>query len=145
MRKYWTKDISSFPALLPATQFSLWLASSEDLFGRYPIALASPASWGLQHNPGFTITAEHNSTSGPPHRDSLATRTFLNYRGRCHNCFILASFWTLKPEPHGLCCLLGRVSKSLLELHLHKLWFVDVFRCWISFSFLLFFFFFKRE
>jgi hypothetical protein len=57
MRKYWTKDTSSLPALLQATQFSLGLASSEGLFGRYPIALASPACSGPQHNPGFIFTA----------------------------------------------------------------------------------------
>jgi hypothetical protein len=27
---------------------------------RHPMALASPTSWGLQGNPGFTFTASHN-------------------------------------------------------------------------------------
>ena len=81
-------------ALLTTTYFSLlgWFHSLlAALLSRYPMALASPASWGLQGNPGFTFTASHNGLFRPPFRDTPDT------------CLTSAAFLrhslTLKPEP----------------------------------------------
>jgi hypothetical protein len=44
---------------------------------RYPTALASLTSWGLQGNLDFTFTASHKGLSRPPFRDTLSQRLFL--------------------------------------------------------------------
>jgi hypothetical protein len=40
---------------------------------KYPMALSSPTSWGLQGNLSFDIRASQNDLSGPPFRDNSGT------------------------------------------------------------------------
>ena len=102
-----------------------------------------PWLWHLQHldglgegNPGFTFTdspsdllqlhtmAFHSGLSGPPWRDTYATRlasaTFLSHGGRFLDLFLL--FLTLKPELCGRSCqvlLLAEFrTRPPVQLHL---------------------------
>lgn len=60
-------SLLGWPSLPPGLQLSL--ADSQ--------WLASLASWGLQHNPGFTSTASsYRVLSGPPSEDTLETHTW---------------------------------------------------------------------
>ncbi|XP_026633038.1 phosphopantothenoylcysteine decarboxylase isoform X2 [Microtus ochrogaster] len=56
------------------------------LLGRYPVALASPTSWDLQGNPGFTCTTLGSGLCRPPFKDtsdtSLASAAFLSRGGQ---------------------------------------------------------------
>jgi hypothetical protein len=58
-------------ALLTAAHFfllSCFYILIASLLSSYPTALASPISWGLQGNPGFSFTALCKGLSGPPFR-----------------------------------------------------------------------------
>lgn len=70
-----TPQLSTPFSLLTATRFSLGLIPHPvgGLLSGYHTALASPASWDLQHNPDFTFTTSCNGIVGPPCRDTPGT------------------------------------------------------------------------
>ena len=78
-----------------ACQPSPWIVSH---------TLASPTSWSLQCNPGFTSTTSCNGLSRLPCKDSLATclalATFLSHKRSIHGHFTSA-FFLMKLEPCG--------------------------------------------
>lgn len=84
---------------------SLYAALSD----RHP---ASPTSWHLQRNPGFSHTVSH-CLSGPPRSTCLPHTPGLG-GGRLHNPFTFVSFLTLKPEA----C--GQPRQNLLPLELQR-------------------------
>lgn len=99
-------------SLMIETHFSLWpwfYSLYTAIPCRYPMALASPISWSFQQNPGFIFKFPAvASLDGLPCRDSLTCLTLadvLNWQKRFHNPFARVLFITLKPEPHGWCCL----------------------------------------
>lgn len=102
------------------------------LLGRCPKTLVPLTSWGLQHNPGFVVTASCNSLSGPPCWDSpaesLTSVALFSHGGRFHNHFSCVSSW-LESKNHvdntaKFYCPVGIEPSPLLELHLEKLSFV---------------------
>lgn len=98
--------------------------------------MASPTSWCLQRNLGFTFSASGNGFSWPPCRDSPSIHSCglsdFNYTLTTEedfkNPFTPVSSTTLKPESHGQCCLLGIETIPFLKLHLPKFYFVLLFR-----------------
>ena len=78
-----------------------------NFLGKFPLTLASPKSWGLQGNPGFTFTASCIGLSRPSFRENLdtilASAAFLTCVGTLfHNLFLLSL--TLKSETCDLYC-----------------------------------------
>lgn len=127
-------DCQLFLALLTTTHFSLGLvlhpvSNSPWQVHQYS---ASPTSWDLQHNSGFTFKVSCNGLSGLPMQGhipdtGLTSMVSLSCGGRFYNPFLISL--TLKLEPWGQnkadaamgCCLLGLELGSLFQLHLHQL------------------------
>ena len=65
-----SSDLQLLPALSTAAHYFSWAGSTPltVFLDRYPMALTSLTSSGLQDDPGFSFTASHNGLSGLPFR-----------------------------------------------------------------------------
>lgn len=113
------------PALPTTAHFFSWACSTYcvQLSAWYPTALVPPTFWGLQYNPGLTLTASHNGGYyGSSFRDSLAiclsSVAFLNLGRRFQNPFASVSFMN---KARITWLMLRMETDLLLEYHLHKL------------------------
>lgn len=111
--------VADFSTLLFVGLFYLLCAT---VLGWFPTVLVPPTFWGLQYNPGLTLTAPYNRDYyGSLFRDSPATClfsvAFLNLGRRFQNPFASVSFM----NKARITWLMLRMEPDLLEYHLLKL------------------------